>query len=150
MTAEVYAATFDPAATTLAKSLVILVVPMFTLVVMTLYWRHRRHFSAHLVFALHFVAFWLLLNSATLALTNLVVRLLRSASVFPSAGAVSGSINLFLLVLMTGYLFRAVRLVFAGESSVVTVAKALALGLAFDLSLQGYRAVLFFITFWST
>jgi len=150
VTAEAYAATFDPAAITLAKSLVILVVPLFALVVLLLHWRQRRHFSAHLVFSLHFGAFWLLLISATLALTNLVMRLLRSADVFPSAGVVNGSIIGFSLGLMTLYLFRAGRLVYATEATWVTVVRSLALAVAFDLSLQAYRCALFFITFWST
>jgi hypothetical protein len=96
MTADGYAAIFDPAAITLAKSLVILLVPMFSLAVMVLFWRHRRHFTTHLVFSLHFGAFWLLLICATLALTNLTVRVLRYADVFPSDAAVSWSIILLI------------------------------------------------------
>ena len=150
LTVEAYAAIFDPAAVTLAKSLVILVVPIFSLALLALYWRQQRHYAAHLVFSLHFCAFWLLLICATLALTNLVVRLLRSASIFPSATTVGWGIILFSLAAMVAYLFRAVRAVFAPEPAWITVAKALALGLALDLSLQAYRCALFFITFWST
>jgi hypothetical protein len=150
LTTEAYAAIFDPAAVTQAKSLVILVVPIFSLAVVALYWRHRRHYAGHLVFSLHFCAMWLLLISATMALTNLVVRLLRSANIFPSADMVSRTIIGFSLIIMTAYLFRAVRAVYEHESVWTTAGKALALGLAFDLSLQFYRFVLFFITFWST
>ncbi len=150
MTADAYAVIFDPAAVTQAKSLVILVVPIFSVAVVGLYWRHRRHYAAHLIFSLHFCSFWLLLICATLALTNLAVRLLRSVHVFPSAGVMSSSIILFSLAIMAVYLFRAARVVFAPEATWVTVVKALALGIAFDLSLQAYRFVLFFITFWST
>jgi hypothetical protein len=150
VTAEAYAASFDPTAVTLAKSLVILVVPVFSLAVVVLYWRHRRHYAAHLVFALHFCAFWLLMTCAILTLTNLVMRLLRSADVFPSAAMVSRSLLVFGLALMTAYLFCAVRVVFAREATWVTFAKALALGIALDLSLQVYRFALFFLTFWST
>jgi hypothetical protein len=150
ISAEAYAAIFDPAAVTQAKSLVILVVPIFSLAVMALYWRRRRHYTAHLIFSLHFCAFWLLLICATLALTNLTVSLLRHARVFPSADVVNWSIIIFNLVVMAAYLFRAVRVAFDRESTWVTVAKALTLGIALDLSLQAYRFVLFFITFWST
>lgn len=150
LTPEAYAAIFDPASVTQAKSLVILVVPIFSLAVMALYWRRRREYAAHLIFTLHFCAFWLLLACGTLALTNLTVRLLRVASIFPSAVVVSRSILAFTLAVMAAYLFRAVRVVFAPEPTWVTAAKALALGLALDLSLQIYRFVLFFITFWST
>ena len=150
LTVDAYGVIFDPAAVTLAKSLVILVVPVFSLAVLALYGRHRRRYAAYLVFSLHFCAFWLLLICATLALTNLVIRLLRSAAIFPSAEAVSRGIIIFSLAIMTAYLFRAVRAVFDREAFWVTAAKALALGIALDLSLQAYRFALFFITFWST
>ena len=150
ISSEGYAAAFDAAAITRAKSLVILVAPIFSLAVMALYWRRRRLYTAHLVFALHFCAFWLLLISGTLALNNLTVRLLRTVRIFPSATAVSQGVILFSLAIMTVYLFRAVRRVFTGESLLVSGVKALTLGIAFDLSLQAYRLVLFFITFWST
>ena len=150
VTVEAYAAVFDPAAITLAKSLVILLVPFFSLAVMALHWRQRRHYSAHLVFSLHFGAFWLLLISATLALTNLTVRLLRIVDVFPSDTAVNRGIVGFSLVLMTAYLFRAARTVYAAEPAWLALAKALALGIALNLALQAYRGALFFITFWST
>lgn len=150
VTVEVYAAVFDPAAITLAKSLVILVVPIFSLAVMALHWRQRRRYSAHLVFSLHFGAFWLLLISATLALTNLTVRLLRTVDVFPSDTAVNRGIVGFSLALMTVYLFRAARAVYTVEAAWLTLAKTLALGITFNLSLQAYRFALFFITFWST
>lgn len=147
---EAYAARFDPAAITLAKSLVILLVPFFSLAVMALHGRQHRHYSAHLVFSLHFGAFWLLLISATLALTNLIVRLLRTVDVFPTDAAVNRGIIGFSLVLMTGYLFRAARLVYAAEPAWRSLAKAGALALALNLSLQAYRCALFFLTFWST
>jgi hypothetical protein len=150
LTVEAYAAIFDPASVTQAKTLVILVVPIFSLAVVALYWRQRREYATHLIFALHFCSFWLLLICGTLALTNLAVRLLRIAAIFPSAAAVSWSVLLFTLVAMAVYLHRAVRVVFAPEAAWLTVGKAVALGLALDLSLQAYRFVLFFITFWST
>jgi hypothetical protein len=150
MTVEAYAVIFDAAAVTQAKSFVILVVPIFSLAVMALFWRQRRHYAAHLVFSLHFCACWLLLICATLALTNLTVRLLRTGHIFPSALAVSCGLVVFSLAVMTAYLFRAVRVVFGRAANWVTLAKALALGVALDLSLQAYRFVLFFITFWST
>lgn len=42
LSAEAYTAIFDPAAVTQAKSLVILVLPVFALAVMALSWRCRR------------------------------------------------------------------------------------------------------------
>jgi thiamine biosynthesis protein ThiS len=43
-----------------ARSLVLLMVPMFALVLWALAWRRRRFFGEHLAFALHFYAFWIL------------------------------------------------------------------------------------------
>jgi hypothetical protein len=150
LTVEAYAAVFDPAAITLAKSLVILVVPVFSLAVMACYWRQRRNFAAHLTFSLHFSAFWLLMLCVILALTNLTVFLLGLLHVFPSALLVSRAILGCSLALMTLYLFRAARTVFGAEAWPVTAGKAFAMAAALLLSLQAYRFALFFITFWST
>ena len=150
ISAETYAATFNSASVTHAKTLVILMVPIFSLAAMALYGRHRRHFASHLVFALHVCAFWLLFICGSLMLTNLALRLLRNIRVFPSADAVTQGGVVFGLVVMTAYLFRAARVVFAGESAWITFAKAATLGVALQLTLQAYRFVLFFITFWST
>lgn len=147
---EAYAATFDPAATTLAKSLVILLVPVFSLAVLLVHGRPPRPYAVHLVYALHFGAFWLLLICATLAVTNLTVRVLRTVDVFPSDAAVNGGILGVSLLFMTAYLHRAARTVFAPAAAWLTALKALTLGVFFNLSLQAYRAALFFITFWST
>ena len=150
LTPEAYAATFNPAAVTQAKTLVILLVPIFSLASMALYWRHRRHWAAHLVFAIHVCAFWLLFICASLMLTNLALRLLRDIHVFPSADAVTRCGLTLSLVVMTAYLYRAARVAFSKESAWITFAKAAALSIALELSLQAYRFVLFFITFWST
>lgn len=150
ITAEDYAAVFNPAAVTQAKTLVILLVPIFSLAVMALYWRHRRLCAAHLVFALHVCAFWLLFVCAKLTLINLTLGVLRGFAIFPSADAVDLGSLLFGLVVMSFYLFRATEIVFNRQHSVVTFAKAALLALALEVSLQAYRAVLFFITFWST
>jgi len=147
---ETYAKAFNEAEVTQARSLVILVVPIFSLAVAALYWRRRRSYVEHLIFATHFCTFWLFLICATLALTNLVIRLLRSFAVFPSADQVNRSIVGFTLVFMTLYLFQALRAVFNRQPAWRTLVQAVALGVAFDLSLQVYRFVLFFITFWST
>lgn len=150
LSAEAYAVVFDAAAITLAKTLVILVVPIFSLAVAALYGRQRRHYSAQLVFSLHFGAFWLLLVCTTWTLTNAILGLLRVFHVFPTAAAVGGGTTTFILAVLSVYLFQAVRAVFAAESFAITAAKAIGLALALELSLQAYRLLLFFITFWST
>ena len=148
--AEAYAAIFNPAAVAQARTLVILMVPVFSFAAMGLYWRCQRHWAVHLVFALHVCAFWLLFISGSLMLTNLVLRLLRNIRYFPTADAVNACGLVLSFVVMTTYLFHAARRVFAHEPTWLTFTKAAALGIALELSLQAYRCALFFITFWST
>jgi hypothetical protein len=150
ITPEAYAALFDAAAVIQAKSFVILVVPIFSIAVVALYWRRRRNYVDHLVFAAHTCTLWLLGISAILALTNLTIRLLRTMNVFPSAEQVSTVIGGVTLAGMAVYLFQAARVVFKAQAMGLMVAKAIVLGVAFDLSLEAYRFALFFITFWST
>src|SRR5215212_4859939 len=61
VTLEEYGKQFDATIQNQAKTLVILMVPMFALVLLALYRRQRRYFVEHLVFATHFYAFFLLL-----------------------------------------------------------------------------------------
>ncbi len=150
LSVESYAAIFNPAAVTQAKTLVILVVPFFALASMALYWRQRRRATAHLVFAFHICAVWLLFICVSLMLTNIILRLLRLGHVFPSADAVTLATAVLSLGVMTAYLFRAAGVVFARAPVWITFAKAVALAAALEFSLQAYRLVLFFITFWST
>jgi hypothetical protein len=150
VTEETYAATFDPAAITLARSLVILLVPVFSLAVMAVHGRQRRHYSAHLVFSLHFGAFWLLLICAVLTLTNLTMHLLRLVEVFPSDTVVNSGVLGISMLSMTVYLFHAAGRVFSAQPGWLKFGQALTLAIVFSLSLQAYRGALFFITFWST
>ncbi len=147
---DMYAASFDAAAVTQAKSLVILLVPIFAIAVALCYARTRRTLVDHVIFAAHFCTFWLLMICAVLMLTNATIRLLRVVDVFPSADAVNAAIFIGTLMIMVAYLVRATRAVYGQETVWLTVVKAVALALAFDVSLQAYRFVLFFITFWST
>ncbi len=150
LTTEAYAAVFNPAAVTHAKTLVILIVPVFALATLAAHRRPRRPITAQLIFALHVGAFWLLFICASLTLTHLALHLLRPFHVFPSADAVTHASTAFSLAVMSLYLFQATREVFAPAPVWLTGAKALALAVALEFSLRAYRALLFFITFWST
>ncbi len=150
ITLEAYAAVFNPAAITLASSLVVLVVPVFSLAVIAFHWRQRRNLSAHLTFSLHFGAFWLLMLCGILALTHLAIFLLGRLHIFPSAIAVSRAILAGSLGLMSLYLLRAVRTVFVVEAWPIAAVKAGLMSAALLLALQAYQCALFFITFWST
>jgi thiamine biosynthesis protein ThiS len=51
---------FDHVVDVQARSLVLVMVPMFALALWGLEWRKRRFFGEHLAFALHYYAFWLI------------------------------------------------------------------------------------------
>src|SRR5262245_31158184 len=70
MTLAAYAPLFDHVAVLYAKSLIILMALVFAGVLATIFWNRRRPFGAHVVFALHFYAFQLLLFCGALLLAN--------------------------------------------------------------------------------
>ncbi|MDX6385520.1 MAG: hypothetical protein QOK48_3093, partial [Blastocatellia bacterium] len=67
-----YEARFNATIENQAKTLVVLMSPMFALLLMVLYWRPQRYFVEHLVFSIHFFSGFLLLLSANLLLNTLV------------------------------------------------------------------------------
>lgn len=144
-----YALRFDAAAAVQAKTLVIIMVPLLSVFVMAVYWRARKFYVQHLIFSLHFYAFFMLLISAWNATVALVLRGLAGIGSRPSATVVD---NYFGLVIMAGigaYLLLSLRTIYH-ERLWVTVGKALALTFAVALILQLYRFILFFVILYST
>src|SRR5262245_50628506 len=70
MTLASYAPLFDQFAVLYAKSLIILMVFVFAGILALIFWGRRRPFGAHVVFALHFYVFQLLLFCGDLLLAN--------------------------------------------------------------------------------
>lgn len=145
-----YAGRFDHLTGALAHSCVILLVPLFSLPVWLLFHRCRRHYVEHLIFALHFCAFWLLYMLGTLGLVNSVLfyGLLRFG-LRPSSQALDIVITLGGFAVFAVYLFHAVRRVYPGPGG-LRAAQALLLTCSLALVLDSYRLLLFFVTFFST
>jgi hypothetical protein len=72
---EPYAAEFRRVAGTQARSMVIVMVPIFALITLCLWRGRRRYYAQHLVFALHVYAFVMLAWSAIAAAMHLLFRL---------------------------------------------------------------------------
>lgn len=140
------AARFDAAAGHLAASLVVLMVPGLAAASAALDRRPRRGFVAHLAFATHVYAWWLLLLTAIgLAAAGM------AAAGGPLRALVVEDDALPTLVLVTAsaaYLAAALR-PFSGGSRLSRAARALALTAAMLVLLQLHRFVLFFVT-WLT
>lgn len=143
-----YAREFNHHGALLAKSLVIVMVPVFALLVWVCFARAKRHYLEHVIFALHFYAFWLLYLVASLGLTNGVLRLIVAGGGHPSDLAIDNTISLLGLGILTLFIYRAGRTVYGGSGRAVLV-KALILAVGVTGIVQVYRCFLFFVTYWT-
>jgi hypothetical protein len=147
VTLDEYRPLFDATIQNQAKTLVIVMVPMFAAVLLALYWRRRRYFVEHLVFATHFYSLFLLL----LPFLHLVlVPPFRAAHRAGVAGGVNFDIlfTAIFLIICGAYIFAAQRRVY-GQRRVVTLLKCLALVASAAVIIQLYRFVLFFTAFYT-
>lgn len=144
-----YAVRFDAAAALQAKSLIIIMVPIFALFVWTAYWRARRFFVQHLVFSLHFFSFLLLTTSVLQAVTLLLLGALAGTGFRPSDSVIDNNVTLLQAILIGVYLYHALSRLYH-EPRPFAIAKALVLTFAVGVSLTAYRFILFFITLYTT
>jgi thiamine biosynthesis protein ThiS len=134
---------FDHVVDVQARSLVLVMVALYAVLVAILQWRRKQFFGQHLVFSLHFTAFWLI--AILVVLYPGLAMLLRLAL---SHGVHLPSINWdkfifpFALLLLFIYSFLALRTAYR-ESSFMAFAKALVLALTFHYVLDIYRFILF-------
>ncbi|MBV9924833.1 MAG: DUF3667 domain-containing protein [Acidobacteria bacterium] len=141
-----YATRFDTTIQNQAKTLVILMVPLFAFALLALYWR-RHVFVEHLVFATHFYAAFLLLLLALHFVVGPTFRFARRYGVTwnPNYDAL---VTFILLAVYGGYLYVAQRRVY-GEGRAPTMLKCLTLVLAVAAIAMAYRLVLFFTAFYT-
>lgn len=142
---EAYRAIFDAAVDAHARSLAFLLVPIFALLVTLVFWRPRRFFVRHLVFATHAIAFLLLLLAPLMLVLGTAARAAyragASAEVLSLIGELAGP-GLFCAV----YFALALRTAY-GESGGMAVAKGIVLSLGMLGVLTVYRFILFLATF---
>ena len=142
---EAYRAIFDAAVDAHARSLAFLLVPVFAGLVTLVFWRPRRFFVQHLVFATHFIAFLLLLIAPLVLVLSLVARAAYRAGASAGAAELIGDAagpGVFCAV----YLALALRAAY-GESRAMAAAKAIVLSLGMLGVLTVYRFILFLATF---
>jgi hypothetical protein len=147
MTVDEYRESFDPVIQGQAKSLVILMVPLFALFLKALY--RRRLAVGHLVFSLHFYSAFLLILILVNGGAHLIIRKA------PRLAALINVVNIdvfftSLFLSLTGlYIFLALRRVYA-ERRRTALLKTVALVLSLLLVVSTYRLVLFFTAFYAT
>ena len=147
VTLEQYGADFDATIKNQARTLVIVMVPMLALALVPLYWRRRRYFVEHLVFATHFYSVFLLF---LLGIHYFGILLLHAGFRLGLTANVNEDLffgGLFLSFLAV-YLYFAQRRVYA-QSRRVTLLKTFALVLAVAVIIHLYRLALFFTAFYT-
>lgn len=142
---ENYGKIFDRAAILHGKSLVILLVPLFTLPLLPLFARRGRPLVLHLVFALHFTSFFLLGLLAVHGLLNLVQAICRAAGHPLSSGQLDLASAVPLFLAFGVYFHLAVRRAYGETGPRLAVKATLLVALVLPL-LTAYRLILFLIT----
>jgi hypothetical protein len=145
LTLDRYAPLFDQAAVLNAKSLVILMVLPFSLLLPVLF-RPRRPLATHLVFALHLYAFLLLVFCVWLAIAAVSVLLGGPGLESPRMDTVLSTIN---LAVCSAYVYVAIGEVYAAKG-MPRLVKSLTLALAVFALVLCYRFLVFLITLYST
>lgn len=138
-----FSASFDHLVDVQARSLVLVMVVLYALLLAILQWRRKQFFGQHLVFSLHFAAFWLMAIFVVLypGISLLLRFALRYGVHLPSVNWDKLIFPAALSVLLI-YSFLALRTSY-GESVFWSFAKAFVLVLAFHYVLDIYRFVLF-------
>ena len=145
-TLESYAPLFDQVAVLYAKSLIILMVFVFAGVLALTFWNRRRPFGAHVVFALHFYVFQLLLFCGALLLAN-GDRALGGGGL--NSWIVDIALTVVNLTLCAIHLRVAIREVYAARG-VTAAAQMILLALTSIAMVPAYRFTIFVITLYLT
>jgi hypothetical protein len=145
-TLEAYAPLFDRTVALYAKTLIILMVLPFAVLLGLLYAGQRKPLLTHLSFALHLYAFLMLLFSLANFGVGISVWLGGPGLDSPRLDNVVSSL---LLLACAIYVDRAARPVFA-EPRWLRGARAVLLALVAAALVLGYRFVIFLVTFYAT
>jgi hypothetical protein len=148
ITFKEYQARFDATIENQSKTLVVLMIPMFALLLQVLYWRAGRYFVEHVVFSIHFFSCFLLLLSADLLLMTAIVGLARRVTTHLAIFDNDLLSTTLLLAACLTYLLLAVHRAYK-QGWVLTVSKSVILLAGIMFIVQLYRFCLFFTAFYS-
>jgi len=136
-----YRLAYDAKADDISKALVMLHVPFAALALMLLFARQHRYFAEHFVFALHYLAFWMIALQAVSQLMNLA-HLLPPAWVPPDA-----VYDWIMRILLPTYAVLALRRAYSvGWLNAFLAAVGLFAAILI-VNLYVYRTVQFLVTF---
>lgn len=144
--ASAYAIEFDARTEALARSLVILMVPMWAVIAALLNVRKRRPLLQHVAFALHAyaAAFGLLVAVYAGVLTVVLSTIAVTGQKFDVGDA---GLSAIMMGGLAAYFAAAQRRAY-DDGWPVAIAKGVVLGAGYGVVLQFYRPILFFLTYW--
>lgn len=150
VTPEIFAHNFDHAVDVQARSLAIVMVLLYTVLVAILQWRKKNFFGQHLVFSLHYTAFLLL--AVMIGFYGGCYWIFRLAATQNVSLPVLNSDNYLFVVAMAIlalYGARAIHLVYR-DSMQIALLKGTILAVALHYVLEVYRFILFLIALYSS
>lgn len=145
-----FARRFDHFADLQSRSLILLMVPLFALVLLGLEWRKKRYFGEHLVFALHWSALWLVAVPIVIygGATAVLMILRRWGITFRGGDAMDLTIFVFSCAVLAPYASKALQS-FYGDSRLAGLAKSVVFTASVYLVLQVFRFALFLTALYS-
>jgi len=136
-----YRIAYDAKGDDISKALVVLHVPFAALTLLLMFWRQRHYYAEHFVFALHYLAFWMIALQVVAQSINLFHGL-------PAAWAPPLAFYDWVMrALLAIYAVLALRRAYSVGWLAATVAAAGLIASMVMVNLYFYRAVQFVITF---
>jgi Protein of unknown function (DUF3667) len=141
-----YAPVFDRSVVLNAKSFIVLMAMLFSLLLPVIFFRGRRPFMAHVVFSFHLYTFLLLVFCVALLAAKLSELAGLGGLETPTVDNVLSVANLAACAV---YIYLAIGPVYGATGS-LRIGKAILLALAAAAIVVGYRFLLFLITLYAT
>ena len=138
---------YDEHTVHLSKSIVILQVPVFALLLTLMFVRSKRFFVEHMVFAFHFYSFFML-GLCLVGAFVIGLFVAGHALRLPMAGVLEKTSTLLLVGVSMAWLYSALRRYY-GCGLVSASVRALVLGACTMLLMVLYRWFLFYATIWT-
>jgi Protein of unknown function (DUF3667) len=145
-TLDLYSPVFNKAVATNAKSLIVLMTVPFMLILPILFYRSRRPFMTHVVFAMHLYTFLLVLFCVMMAIP--AVEMLFGGQGLKSA-RMDTALSVVNLIACAVYLYFAAGRVY-GATGAMRLAQIVVLTIAAAAIVVGYRFAIFLITLYTT
>jgi len=143
-----YAVDYEKVSGNYAKTLIILILPIFAFFVMIFNWSKDRFYVDHFVFSMHIFTYMILFVMLCIMYLIAFSSFIFSA---PELMKLLGDpyalfVILFFLII---YLFFAIKKIYPSKNYIVII-KTIILSFLLLISVQIYRGILFFVTFYLT